>query len=304
VTTPQWLLERETALCPCGCIGKRRKGSYIEKTLRGSAGLLRQVMFSDDVARQEGFLQRVDPRAKVIGFLGLLVAASFVHNPWMLLACYLATLLLAAVSGLPVLFFIKRVWLFIPIFTGIVVLPATLSLVTPGEIVLTLWHWNGHAEGFTAQGLRSAAVLVLRVAGSVSLVVLLTLTTPWSRLLAGLRGLGVPKMFILVIGMAYRYLFHLLTSVIDMYEARKARSIGKQAHDKHARRFVASTAGALIGKSHYLAEEVHQAMTARGFRGDIKVLDSFRLGATELLWIAGVVFAAALALGGDSLLAP
>jgi cobalt/nickel transport system permease protein len=303
VTTPDWLLEREAGLCPCGCIGKRRKGSYLEKTLRGSAGLLRQVMFSDDLAHRPGVLQRVDARAKVIGFLGLLVTASFVHNPWMLLACYVATLVLAAVSGLPVLFFVKRVWLFIPIFTGVVVLPATLSLVTPGEVVLTLWHWNGHAQGITAPGLRAAAVLVLRVAGSVSLVVLLTLTTPWSRLLAGLRGLGVPKIFILVIGMAYRYLFHLLTAVMDMYEARKARSIGKHAHDKNARRFVASTAGALIGKSHYLAEEVHQAMTARGFRGDIKVLDSFRLGKAEVWWLLGVACAAALALGGDSLLA-
>jgi cobalt ECF transporter T component CbiQ len=302
VTTPAWLLEREAGLCPCGCIGKRRKGSFVQKTLSGSAGLLRQVMFSDDLAHKPGLLQRIDPRAKVIGFLGLLIAVSFVHSPWMLLACYLATLVLAGISGLPVLFFIKRVWLFIPIFTGVVVLPATLSLVTPGEVVLTLWHWNGHAQGVTAQGLSAAALLILRVAGSVSLVVLLTLTTPWSRLLAGLRGLGVPKMFILVIGMAYRYLFHLLTSVMDMYEARKARTIGKQAHDRTARRFVAATAGALIGKSHYLAEEVHQAMTARGFRGDSKVLTSFRFGAVEVAWFAGVAVAALLALGGDSLL--
>jgi cobalt ECF transporter T component CbiQ len=302
MTTPAWLLEREPGLCPCGCIGKRRKGSYLEKTLRGSAGLLRQVMFSDELAHRPGLLQRLDPRAKVVGFLVLLVAASFVHSPWMLLACYLATLVVAAVSGLPVLFFIKRVWLFIPLFTGIIVLPATLSLVTPGELVLTLWQWNGEPQGFTAQGLRSAAVLVLRVACSVSLVVLLTLTTPWSRLLAGLRGLGVPKMFILVIGMAYRYLFHLLTSVTDMYEARKARAIGKQAHDRAARRFVAATAGALIGKSHYLAEEVHQAMTARGFRGDIKVLDRLRLGVLEAGWLASVACTTALALGGDSLL--
>jgi cobalt/nickel transport system permease protein len=302
MTTPAWLLEREPGLCPCGCVGKRRKGSYLEKTLRGSAGLLRQVMFSDELAHRPGLLQRLDPRAKVVGFLGLLVAASFVRSPWMLLACYLATLVMAAVSRLPVLFFIQRAWLFIPLFTGIVVLPATLSLVTPGEVILTIWQWNGEPQGFTTQGLRSAAVLVLRVAGSVSLVVLLTLTTPWSRLLAGLRGLGVPKMFILVIGMAYRYLFHLLTSVMDMYEARKARSIGKQAHDRAARKFVAATAGALIGKSHYLAEEVHQAMTARGFRGDIKVLDRFRLGLLEAGWLAGVTCTATLALGGDTLL--
>jgi cobalt/nickel transport system permease protein len=181
-------------------------------------------MFSDELAHRPGALQRLDPRVKVIGFLGLLVAAAFVHSPWTLLACYLATVGLAAVSGLPVVFFVQRVWLFIPLFTGVVVLPATLSIITPGNLVLTLWHWNGVPQGLTAQGLTAAVLLILRVAVSVSLVVLLTLTTPWSRLLAGLRGLGVPKMFILVIGMAYRSLFHLTTKrLAGSYQRQPAR---------------------------------------------------------------------------------
>jgi hypothetical protein len=194
---------------------------------------------------------------------------------------------------------VKRVSLFIPLFTGVVVLPATLPVITSGNVVLTLWHWNGVAQGVNrARANRGGAP---DPAGGCFGLVLLTLTTRWSRLLAGLRGLGVPKMFILVIGMAYRYLFHLLTVAMDRYEARKARSVGKQAHDQAARRFVSATAGALIGKSHYLAEEVHQAMTARGFRGDIKVLDRFRVGVLEAAWLFGVACAAALALSGDTL---
>ena len=85
---------------------------------------------------------------------------------------------------------------------------------------------------------------------SISLVVLLTLTTPWVRLLAALRSLGVPRIFVLIIGMAYRYIFLLLGSVTDMYEARKARTVGPPKHDSAARAFVAATAGALLGKSH------------------------------------------------------
>ena len=45
---------------------------------------------------------------------------------------YAGTLGLAAASRISVRFFVKRVWLFIPIFTGIVVLPATLNVVTAG----------------------------------------------------------------------------------------------------------------------------------------------------------------------------
>jgi len=298
-STPQWLLQGELAMCPCGCIGKRRKGSFVEKTLTGGAGLLRQVMFSEDVATRRGLLQRLDPRVKLVSLLVLLVATGLVHNIAVLVACYAATLLLAAASRLPVGFFVKRVWLFVPIFTGIVVLPATLSIVTHGEVVLRLWTWDGHPEGVTAQGLTSAALVVSRVATSISLVVLLTLTTPWVRLLAALRALGVPRIFVLVIGMAYRYIFLLLGTVTDMYEARKARTVGAQAHDAGARAFLSASAGNLFGKAHHLSEEVHQAMVSRGYRGEARTIQAFRLGALDAVATVAVLLAAVLIYAGD-----
>jgi cobalt/nickel transport system permease protein len=300
--TPEWLLRSEVGLCPCGCVGVRRKGSFVEKTLSGTAGLLRQVMFSEDVAGRQGALQRLDPRVKAIGLLVLLVAVGLVHHVTVLIGAYAFTLVLAAISGLPLGFFIKRVWLFVPIFTGIVVLPATLSIVTPGHVVLTLWHWHGTPQGFTAQGLTTAALVVCRVATSVSLVVLLTLTTPWTRLLAALRALGIPRIFILIIGMAYRYIFLLLATVTEMYEARKARTVSATAHDRSARRFLAASAGALFGKAHHLSEEVHMAMIARGYRGNARTLQTFRLAAVDGLAAVVVVAAAVAIYGGDLLL--
>ncbi|HTZ43060.1 MAG TPA: cobalt ECF transporter T component CbiQ [Jatrophihabitans sp.] len=296
--TPDWLLARDAALCPCGCIGKRRKGSYVQKTLTGGADLLRQVMFSDDTSSAAGLLQRVEPRAKLIGLLGLVVAGAFLRTIPALLVLYAATLALAAASRLSIGFFVKRVWLFVPIFTGIVLIPATLSVVTGGDVVLTLWHWHGHPEGFTSQGLTSAGLVVCRVAASISLVVLLALTTPWTRLLASLRALGVPRMFILVIGMAYRYLFLLLGSVTDMYAARAARTVGAERHDRGARRFVAASAGALLGRTMAMSEEVHQAMTSRGYRGDARTLAQPRPVVRDLGFVAAAfLFGAALLVG-------
>jgi len=295
-TAPDWLLNREAALCPCGCIGKRRKGSFVEKTLTGGADVLRQVIFSDEASALPGVMQRIDPRVKIVALIALLVIGSFLHTIPALLVLYAATLGLAAASALPVGFFIKRVWLFVPIFTGIVLIPATLSIVTPGEVILTLWHWHGHPQGVTQQGLKSALLVVCRVAASISLVVLITLTTPWTRLLASLRALGVPRMFVLIVGMAYRYLFLLLASVTDMYQARKARTVGAEKHDARARRFVFATAGSLIGKSLVLSEEVHQAMVSRGYRGDAKTLDQQRVSPSD------VVFGAALVVFGVGLL--
>jgi cobalt ECF transporter T component CbiQ len=301
--TPSWLVEGEFGLCPCGCIGRRKKGSFIEKTIAGASRVMRQAMFGEDVAAQRGLLQQLDARVKIVGLFVLLLATALVHHIPVLVVLYASTLVLAALSRLPVGFFVKRVWLFIPIFTGVIVLPATLSVITPGTIVLPLFTWHGQTVGVTTQGLTSAGLIVMRVATSVSLVVLVTLTTPWTKLLAGLRGLAVPKIFILIIGMAYRYIFLLLNSVTDMYTARKARAVGNERADtKGSQRFVTATAGALFGKAHALSDEVHMAMVSRGYTGDAKSLQAPSVGSADVVFLVGVVLAAVLFVGGDRLL--
>lgn len=300
--TPQWLLQAEVGLCPCGCIGRRRSGNFVEKTIRGATGLLQQALFNEDVAKQRGLLQRLDPRAKLLSLLVLLVAVALVRHIPVLIAAYAVTLGLAVASRLSLPFFVKRVWLFIPIFTGIVVLPAMFSFITPGHVVVSFGSWFGHDVGLTQQGLTSAGLLVMRVATSISLVVLLTLTTPWPRLLAALRGLFVPQLFVLVIGMAYRYIFVLLASVEEMYVSRKARTVRTSRDTKGGRRFVGATAGALFGKAHALSEEVHHAMIARGFTGEAKSLDRFAFRGADAAWLAACAVMVALTLGGDRVL--
>jgi cobalt ECF transporter T component CbiQ/cobalamin biosynthesis protein CbiM len=298
--TPGWLLTSEVGLCPCACIGKRAKGSFVQKTLSGAATAMRQAMFGDQIATGPGLLQRIDARVKLLTVLGLLVGAALLRNLPVLLGLYGLTLALAVVSNLKLSFFFKRVWLFIPLFSGVVVLPATLNLVTRGHIVIPLGHWwFGHRVGITSQGLHAAALLVSRVAVSISLVVLLTLTTPWARLMTALRALYVPRMFIQVMGMAYRYIFHLLGSVDDMYTARRSRMVGAETDVTAGRSFVAAAAGALIGKAHGLSEEVYLAMVSRGYTGEAVTLDTFRLRALEAVWAGACILTLAAALGID-----
>jgi cobalt/nickel transport system permease protein len=296
---PDWLVQPQVGLCPCGSIGTRAKGGFVAKTLRGVTGLVHQAMFSEDIAGQPGLLQRLDPRVKLVTLIGLLVVAASLHSIPVLAVLYLATLALAAASRVSVGFFVKRVWLFIPIFTGIVVLPATLNVITDGTIVVPLGTWFGGEIGVTSEGLHAATLIVIRVATSISLVVLLTLTTPWTRLLASLRSLRVPKMFVLVIAMAYRYLFHLLGAVEDMYLARTARTVNADSDVTSGRRFVAATAGALFGKAHAMSEEVYMAMVSRGYTGNPRTLRPARAGSADVVWIVACIAAAVLLLGVD-----
>ena len=296
MTTPDWLIEPETRLGPCECCGRRSKADLVEKTIAGAGRVLRAAMFSADLADEDGFLQRVDARVKAGSVLALLMVAALLRHVSVLVGLYASILLVASVSRVPVRLLVRRVWLFVPLFTGVVVLPAALSVITPGHVVVPLGTWFGTPVGFTAQGLTAAALIVMRAATSISLVVLLTITTPWPRLLA------VPKIFVLVLGMAYRYLFHLLGSVTEMYEARKARA--PRDHDlARGRAFVAATAGATFGKAHALSEEVYLAVVARGYQGQATATDRGPLRPVDLFVFGTVVAAALVAIGVDHVVA-
>jgi cobalt/nickel transport system permease protein len=175
--------------------------------------------------------------------------------------------------------------------------------VTPGEIVVHLGTWFGHPAGLTRQGLGAAGLIVIRVAVSISLVVLLTLTTRWNRLLASLRTLFVPRVFVMVLGMTYRYVFHLLNGVTDMYTARKARTVTRDTDVAKGRAFVAASGGALFGKAHALSEEVHQAMVSRGYTGTNRTMAHERVRVIDGLWVVTCVAGVIVALGADRVLA-
>lgn len=298
-SAPGWLLVEASGAPPLLCSGKRRRGGAIEKTLDGLARLIRQALASEEIAARRGLLQRLDARAKLIGMLGLLIATGLVRHIPVLLGLYALTLVLAAASRIGVGWFVKRVWLFIPLFTGVIVAPAMFSFVTPGEIVVPLGHWFGHEVGLTRQGLTSAALIVCRVASSISLVLLLTLTTSWSRLLAALRALFVPRLLVLVLGMAYRYLFVLLDSVAEMVTARRARTVAAKRSRRGERLVASFSGGALFGKAHALSEEIHQAMLARGFSGEAVSLERARIGLIDVVALVACLALAILVVGGD-----
>jgi cobalt/nickel transport system permease protein len=109
----------------------------------------------------------------------------------------------------------------------------------------------------------------------------------------------VPTVVILVLSTAYRYLFHLLTSVEDMYTARRARTVGADSDVRSGRRFVAASAGALFGKAHALSEEVYLAMVARGFTGSVRTLTAPRVRRSDGVWCMACVLVAVLVLWGD-----
>jgi cobalt ECF transporter T component CbiQ len=259
-----------------------QRSSFVEKTLVDINNTLEQSLFAEQNARKQGLLQGLDPRLKIVALLLLVLAVNLSHNILIILVLYFLALWLAFFSKISLAFFIKRVWLLIPFFTGIVALPALF--ITPGSIVVHL----PLGLVITNTGVTTAAFLLLRVGTSVSFAVLLILTTPWNSVLKALGVLRVPDVIILILGMTYRYVHLLLHITNDMFLSRKSRLL-RRMNGSEERHLVAATSGALLNKSLQVSSEVFLAMQSRGFRNYPRTMDTFKMRWMD--WLSGgVVF--------------
>lgn len=292
---PSWLrapADHETLPDTTG----RKPNPYIERTLGGLAHNALVTLQSEHHARQPGYLQRLDPRAKVVAFGVLIAAGASLHRAGALLGLYAFGLGLAVASRLPLGLMLRRVWLSVPFFASALALPATLNLVTPGRALLTLW--THPLVTVTRPGLLIAFVLTLRVGVTVTFAALLTLATPWNDVLRALRVLFVPRLFVSVLAMTYRYVTVLMQCGDDLFTARRSRTVGR-ADNRAGRRFAAASMGALWGRTLALSEEVYGAMVSRGFNGDMRTLSRFRWRMADSLWMGTVAIAALLCAGAE-----
>jgi cobalt/nickel transport system permease protein len=253
---------------------------WLEHSISGIAGSVERAVFTEEHARKQGWLQGVDPRAKLGMFLALVLGASLSSNLIVLAALYVLILGAAYVSRMPFDFFIKRVWIGIPLFAGIVIIPSIF--LAPGPRLFTIPLGPLHLAASIA-GLIGAVIFVARVGVCVSLAVLLVLSTPWADVLKSLQAVGVPQVFVLLLSMTYRYIFLFLHMANGLFEARKSRTVGRTG-GKEQRRWISGSLGCLMNRSFKMSNDVYAAMSARGFTGHVRTYSAYRMTATD--WTA------------------
>jgi cobalt/nickel transport system permease protein len=282
---PDWMKEVDLAPCKCSAAYHGKKG-FVGKTIDGIYNFLQEAFVSETYAKRNGLLQSLDPRAKLISILALIFATSLIGDLRVLIFVYMLTVVFAYLSKIEVWFFIKRVWLFIPIFAGVIAIPMIFNIFLPGQCLYQLAYLGpgAHLGPFplpaticiTQQGVHAATVFVMRVATCVSAIVLLFITTPQQVLFKSLRTIGVPKIYVLTLSMTYRYIFMLMDLVREMYIAKKARTIRSRSMFEE-QKWVGGRMGYTLIRSLDMSEKVHMAMMSRGFNGDPKIMQQFKM---------------------------
>jgi cobalt ECF transporter T component CbiQ len=263
---------------------------FFEHLLGGLLETAEGIFYAEDMARGSSPLHRLDPRVKLIGLVALIGVSTAAARLWVVSVILLVAIAIALIARVPFGALASRVWSGALAFTLCMALPALF--LTPGEAAFEIPIVGATV---TRQGLTTAAYLLLRVTTAATLAFTLVVTTRWTHVLKALRTLHVPMVLVVVLGMTVRYIVLLLDTARQMFEAQRSRTLGR-LEPADGRRLIYGTTGVLLGKTMHLSQEVHLAMQARGFRGEVYLLDEFQLKAADVAALATLGAAAAGAL--------
>lgn len=233
--------------------------------------------FPDQYAHLGGPVQRLHPCPKIV--LAVLTILLVVLTPPTNTARFAGVgMLLAltlAVSGVPAGFVLRRSLVVLPFVLAVALgapflepgagghVPLGAGLEVPRVGLLVVWN-----------------VLVKSWLSAVTML-LIVFTTPFPALLDGARSLGVPLIMAQVLAFMYRYLFIIQDELMRLVRARTSRSIGNEGFLWHAR-----TAGGLLGslfiRSYERGERVYLAMAARGYAGELPMLERQDLASRDV----------------------
>lgn len=220
-------------------------------------------LFSDIFTYRDNGLTRVHPCVKVVtAFLAILalISTSRMLLPALVFCC--ASVGMVWIR-LPMRCIIGRLAAPMGIVVVLLVLQSLMVGSTP-LFTLTFREWRISAM---EEGVRQGLLTGSRVLASVSVVVLLSSCTPAHRIFHTLRRLGVPKGWVEVAMLMYRYVFIFVERTAEIMTAQRVR-LG-YGRIRKSLSSLGMLAGSVLVLSMEQALRTHEAMTMRGYTGTI-----------------------------------
>jgi cobalt/nickel transport system permease protein len=259
-------------------IAKRPGISSLDKTILNSASALKSIYLQAENASEENLIQKINPNIKLVLLIYVILIISITRHfeTQIIIATFI--FLLYVVARLKILDVYKKIFLLAAIFGFIIVLPASLNIITPGKIIfniisfekpLHLWIYNiPDNVGFTENGLKVVLLVFLRVLNSVSFVMLIIFTTSFPSFIKSFKILGVPDTFLMIISLAYKYIFILSRTIEEVYFALKSRLSGN-IKNRRIRELISGRIFFIFKKSMTIYENTYFAMVSRGYEGKV-----------------------------------
>lgn len=253
--------------------------------------------FLDPYQHRHSPLHMLDARVKFVLALVLILTISLLPmRAWAVYILAFALILsLEIVSLLGVANVLKRSALALPF----VLAALPIILTTSGAALVSLpLGW-----AISAAGVERFASIAIKSWLSVQVAILLAATTPFPDLLMAMRAIRIPRLFVAMVGLMWRYLFVLADEALRLLRARSARSgeggqPGLKAGGSLAWR--ANVAGGMAGnlflRGIERSDRIYNAMLSRGYDGETRSLPLPPISRANWLVFGAGVFIFALLL--------
>jgi cobalt/nickel transport system permease protein len=300
---PSYLIDPADA-APNKAGSKKASLTFLDKTVMNSARAAKSIYIQSENARGISLIHNIHPFIKLISLIYIVVIISLVNNLFSQFICTVFILILFIIARLNIASVYRKIFFLAFIFGFLVILPASLNVITPGKIVFKLFSlnmpvnfWIYHIPqniGFTENGIRVVGLVFLRVLNSVSFAMLIVFTTSFPAFVKSFRILGVPDTFQMIITLAYKYIFILSRTIEDTYLALKSRLSGN-IKNSNIRNLIGGRIFFTFKRSVIIYENTYFAMISRGYKGKVilhsqKNLSLFDFAALLIILVIGICF--------------
>jgi len=211
--------------------------------------------------RNKSVIHRLETRTKILSFVVFIALSVSLNNIYNLLAALAVAILLNILGKTGIKELFKRLFLALPFELMII---AFIPFTVEGREVVSFW-----GLGITAEGLRYALVIFLRMETACVIMSVLFLSTGANGIIDGLKGLKFPNIIVALMEFILRYidLFHY--EIEKMNIARESRCYVKGKHVFSKKTF--ETLGNIMGmgliRSYDRSIKIYNSMLSRGYKG-------------------------------------
>ena len=231
--------------------------------------------FIDKWSHLDSPVHRLDPRMKIVAaFTGIVIIVTepLTADPVRLLLYLALVTAVVSITRLPVSYLLKRL---------LVVSPFILmaSLFYPLSIFLARPEFFSSNREMVVM---AAVVIFMKAFLAVTLLILLSSTERFHRLLLALRKLRVPAIITTISALLYRYVFLIADETLKTSRARASRTPGRLRISRI--RVFGNQVAVIFLRSWERSQTIYQSMLSRGFTGNFPGMTSLHLKPADIVF--------------------
>lgn len=244
-----------------------------------------EVVYVEKFSASKGVLQSINPQVKLGAIVAFILSAVAVQMISPLAILFAVIVILCVSSKIPLKFFLVRATVFVPLFAAAIALP--LLFITPGKSLAEVGY-AGIVVKVTVEGVYRAVQFTFRIWVCVASLILLVLTTKFSRLIQVMKSFKVPNIFITMTAITYRFIFIFISEAYRMALAKESRTVAKEPWRRSIKSF-ANMIATLFIRSYERGERVYLAMLSRGYSGTVKSSGKLKFATGDWLFAGASV---------------